>query len=313
MGIKKVSLIDQINNRIFGNLFIRYGSIFLLAFLITIPVFLFVRENFEYLNLDVTIEKVILFIAIFLFYFSILLVLRKFITISFLIYLIIFITATLEGNYAFFKVVNAYKILFYKTNLTLETNENPQHLIPFPNKNNIEESVDYLNPKVRDFALFSINKHYKELAKLQPKNRRFIQYFAVFREINERWNYVNDPRTDEYFAKASESLKYFSGDCDDHAILMSATIKAIGGRMRLIHTGKHMYPELFIGKSKDLEQVVYLIKNEMFPHSSKNKSLFIHRENNGSIWLNMDYTAHYPGGPFLGEEILSILTLDQSN
>ena len=158
-------------------------------------------------------------------------------------------------------------------------------------------------------GLYCVNKHFKKEAKLQPENRKFIQYFAVFTEINSRWNYVNDPKTDEYFANASESLTYFSGDCDDHAILMAATIKSIGGTMRLIHTGKHMYPELYVGKAKDLEQVVYIIKNELFKQITKGKVLFIHRDEDDKIWLNMDYTAHYPGGPFLGEEILGILKL----
>jgi hypothetical protein len=51
-----------------------------------------------------------------------------------------------------------------------------------------------------------------------------IHAFAVFKEINERWNYVSDPDGD-YIATASESLD-FLGDCD-HSILMAAAIRAI--------------------------------------------------------------------------------------
>jgi hypothetical protein len=29
----------------------------------------------------------------------------------------------------------------------------------------------------------------------------------------------------------------------------------------------------------------------------------------GQVWLNLDYTAKYPGGPFMSEEILGALTL----
>ena len=42
--------------------------------------------------------------------------------------------------------------------------------------------------------------------------------------------------------RATESLLYFSGDCDDHSILMAASVKAIGGTPRLIHTKGHIYP-----------------------------------------------------------------------
>jgi transglutaminase-like putative cysteine protease len=32
-----------------------------------------------------------------------------------------------------------------------------------------------------------------------------------------------------YIATTSESLSYFSGDCDDHSILMAASVRAMGG------------------------------------------------------------------------------------
>ncbi len=284
--------------------------VFLLSFLISIPVFVFFRKNVFDLNWEIPIDKITLFFGILFAFWFIIYNLKKYLIYSFTIYFIVFIIASLEGNYSFFKVIDSYRIIVYNADDNYEREAiKPNTLLPFPNKKRVEESVDYLNPKVRNFALYCVNKHFKKEAKLQPENRKFIQYFAVFTEINSRWNYVNDPKTDEYFANASESLTYFSGDCDDHAILMAATIKSIGGTMRLIHTGKHMYPELYVGKAKDLEQVVYIIKNELFKQITKGKVLFIHRDEDDKIWLNMDYTAHYPGGPFLGEEILGILKL----
>ena len=89
-----------------------------------------------------------------------------------------------------------------------------------------------------------------------------IQCFAVFKEINSQWNYVNDSKGKEYIAFASESLQHFSGDCDDHAILMAACIKAIGGTPRIIHTGGHLYPEMLIGDKNDLESAIFFIKKE---------------------------------------------------
>jgi transglutaminase-like putative cysteine protease len=85
--------------------------------------------------------------------------------------------------------------------------------------------------------------------------RTLIQCFAVFKEINSRWNYVSDPKDGDYIATASESLSYFSGDCDDHSILMAASVRAIGGTPRLIHTKGHIYPEILIGTLNDLETV----------------------------------------------------------
>ena len=302
--------LNQWQTTIYENKWWSTAIVFVLSFLISIPVFVFFRKNIFDLNWEIPIDKIVLFLLIFSVFFYLVYKFRKNLILSFLIYLSTFIIASLEGNYSFFKVVDAYRIIVYNADDNYENEAvKPNTLLPFPNKKRVEESVDYLNPKVRNFALYCVNKHFKKEAKLQPENRKFIQYFAVFTEINSRWNYVNDPKTDEYFANASESLTYFSGDCDDHAILMAATIKSIGGTMRLIHTGKHMYPELYVGKAKDLEQVVYIIKNELFKQITKGKVLFIHRDEDDKIWLNMDYTAHYPGGPFLGEEILGILKL----
>jgi hypothetical protein len=80
--------------------------------------------------------------------------------------------------------------------------------------------------------------------------------------------------------------------------------------MRLIHTKGHIYPELLIGSKIDLERINYAIKKELFPTESRNKPINYHIDERGNIWLNLDYTAKYPGGPFMNEEILGALTLD---
>jgi len=283
--------------------------IFILSFLIAIPIFVFFRKNIYHFESD--LFKTLLFLSIFVVFFLYLKKFRTKLIYSIITYILIFIIATIEGNYNLFQVINAYKIIFFSDQIQKEEAILEQKILkPFPNKKQVFESVDFINSKVRNFALYAVNKHFTKTPNYAV-NRRFIQFFAVFKEINKRWNYVNDPKGQEYFASGSESLLYFSGDCDDHAILMCAAIKSIGGSMRLIHTGKHMYPELLIGNDKDLETAIYLINKELFPEESKNKTIYFHRDEKGKIWLNLDYTARYPGGPFLGEEVLSILNLQE--
>jgi len=157
--------------------------------------------------------------------------------------------------------------------------------------------------------LMATTKNFRNIKGYQ-QYRVTIQSFAVFKEIKDRWNYVNDPKGQEYIAAASESLEHFSGDCDDHAILMAACVRAVGGTPRLIHTGGHIYPEMLIGNKKDLEAINYLIKEVLFKQESKGKEIHYHIDERGQIWLNLDYTARYPGGPFMSEEILGALTLN---
>ena len=171
----------------------------------------------------------------------------------------------------------------------------------------IVKAIDYKNRIVRDFAVDATNAYFKNAQQAKMKYRVLVQCFAVFKKINENWNYVSDPQDDEYIAKASESVKLLAGDCDDHSILMAAGIKAIGGIPRLVYTKGHIYPEILIGKKKDLEYVSKLIHSKLFTKESNRKTIHYHQDEEGNIWLNLDYTADYPGGRFMSEEVIECM------
>ncbi len=284
--------------------------ILILNILFTIPIFIILHQNIIDFNWFFQLDRIILFILIFSILYLILNKLRRFTLLSTLLYILFLIYGTLIGDYGFYRVFEDYRAMIF----AMQQNPNPQDIIlskllPFPNKLKVIDAVDFTNPSVRNFALLATTKHFSDF-KTNEKNRKMIQCFAVFKVIKSKWNYVNDPKGREYVAQASESLLHFSGDCDDHAILMAACIRAVGGTPRLIHTGGHIYPEMLIGNSSDLEQAIYLIKEKLFISESKNKQIHYHVDERGQIWLNLDYTAIYPGGPFMSEEILGQLTLD---
>jgi hypothetical protein len=171
----------------------------------------------------------------------------------------------------------------------------------------IMKAIEYSNPLVRDFAVDATNEYFSDEVQVKMKYRTLVQCFAVFKKINENWNYVNDPKDEEYIAKASESVKLLAGDCDDHSVLMAAAIKSIGGTPRLVYTTGHIYPELLIGNQKDLEHMSSLIRKKLFPRESNGKQLHYHTDEKGNVWLNLDYTAGYPGGKFMGNEVIECL------
>lgn len=284
--------------------------IFALNILIAVPVFLIAHENLIDTNWYFKIDRIVLFIFILAIIQLVLRAMRKITLISIFLYLIALFYGTIFGGYGFGSVFEDYQSMIY----TMQDNPNPQdiilsRLLPFPNKSKIINAIEYENPKVRNFAIMATSKYFKNI-KGYSEYRTLIQCFAVFKEINSRWNYVSDPKGHEYIAKASESILYLSGDCDDHSILMASCVKAIGGIPRLIHTGGHLYPEILIGKKSDLESINFLIKKELFVEESKGKQLHYHVDERGQVWLNLDYTATYPGGPFMNEEILGALTLE---
>lgn len=285
--------------------------IFVLNILIAIPVFIIIHQNIIDPNWYFHIDRILLFILVVVIIQLVLRLMKTIIILCIALYLMALIYGSLFGNYGFNSVFEDYRSMVY----SMSEDPNPQDIIiskllPFPNKSKILNAIEYDNPKVRNFALLATTKYFRNV-KGYSEYRRQIQSFAVFKEIQRRWNYVSDPKGKEYIARATESLIHFSGDCDDHAILMAACVRAVGGTPRLIHTGGHIYPEVLIGNKKaDLEAINYLIKEVLFKQESKGKELHYHIDERGQIWLNLDYTATYPGGPFMSEEILGALTLN---
>jgi hypothetical protein len=284
--------------------------IFVLNILITIPIFIIAHQNLVVLDWANHFDRILLFIVILVVIQLALRALRRVTLISVILYFILLLFGTLSGKYGFQSVFEDYRSMVY----TMSEDPYPQDIIiskllPFPNKSKILDAIEYQNPRIRNFAIMATSKHFREV-KGYYDIHTIIQSFAVFKEINSRWNYVSDPKGRDYIAKATESLQYLSGDCDDHSVFMAACIKSIGGTTRLIHTKGHIYPELYIGTQKDLEQINYVINKVLFPTESKNQTLNYHIDERGDVWLNLDYTAKYPGGPFMNEEILGALTLE---
>lgn len=284
--------------------------IFALTILIAIPIFIIAHHNLVTLDWAFHIDRIVLFLILLFTIQFILRILRQVTLLSVIIYFIMLVYGSISDKYGFENVYEDYRYMIYSMN----EDPYPQNiviskLLPFPNKSKIVDAIQFQNPKIRDFAIMSINKNFKH-SKGYYDYFTIIQSFAVFKEINSRWNYVSDPKGLDYIAPATESLKYLSGDCDDHSVFMAACIKSIGGTIRLIHTKGHIYPELFIGNKIDLEKINYAIKKDIFPLESNKKAIHYHIDERGNIWLNLDYTAKYPGGPFMHEEILGALTLD---
>ena len=284
--------------------------ILLLNILIAIPVFIIIHQKLIDPQWPFQLDRILLFLGILIVIQLILRLLRTIIIVCIVIYLLVLVFGSLFGNYGFNSVFEDYRSMVY----AMSDDPNPQDIIiskllPFPNKSKILNAIEYDNPKVRNFALLATTKYFRDVKGFHDY-RQIIQCFAIFKEVQSRWNYVNDPKNREYIAKATESLEHFSGDCDDHAILMASLIRAVGGTPRIIHTQAHMYPEMLIGDESNLENIIYLIQEVLFKEESKGKQIFYHIDERGKVWLNLDYTAKYPGGPFMSEEILGQLTFE---
>ena len=216
---------------------------------------------------------------------------------------------TVRDGYGFKELIDDYTDFTYVVTRSAQ----PQDIIIsklsyFPNKVAFSKAIDFNSPEVRTFSLRATRKYFKD-AEYPRKYKQIVHSLAIFKEINSQWYYVSDPAFREYYAKPQESIKTLAGDCDDHTILMASCIKLVGGTVRMVYTEKHVFPELFLGQQAEADTIFRMIKWQLFPEETKRRLLHFQRDENQNIWLNLDYTARYPGGPFLNEKVLGTYTL----
>lgn len=133
------------------------------------------------------------------------------------------------------------------------------------------------------------------------------QVAAIWSDVRGRWSYVNDPRGDEYFARASETIdNEMVGDCDDFAILLVAMVEAIGADARVVMSdgerGGHAYAEVCV--PGEPERVVSDLQAHYRRQRSRTRVREVHYRTDGTcrVWLNLDWSAEVPGGPYGRED-----------
>lgn len=289
----------------------------LVAGILAIPLFIFLYNFFPELSFTIgkkliRIDHIILFLSLFFIIYYLLKKLRVIVYILLVGGAIVFTITNFSDIYT---VNNLYHdTQSFLTDLSKHSLKEKFFFreFQFRQEDRLREAIDYKNPVVRNYAVNIANKHFSDKRNLSTQ-LKWVHFFSIFKEINSKWNYVYDPKSEEYYSKASETIKHldfdntFKGDCDDHSILMAACIKAVGGEVRLVRTKVkqpdgteigHLYPEVKFGTTKDLEKVVYLIKNIYFVEETKGKTIHYYQDPKGFIWLNFDYNDAYPGNPY---------------
>lgn len=149
----------------------------------------------------------------------------------------------------------------------------------------VKESIAYFSDKYGEYGLTA-------------------RYLSLFKYINNHFHYVPDPKKTEYYATPMETIENgIAGDCDDHTILMISALGAIGAKTRMVLTEDHVYPELYCANKKEFLQmqsaIIDLFQKDQ-PHG------LFYREENSAYWINLDYSAPYPGGPYTNEKAYAV-------
>jgi hypothetical protein len=284
----------------------------IIAAVVTVPLFIMLYRYMPDVILPIgkglRIDHLLLIILIFAMLRTAAHFLRIFLYGATVVVLIVLIVGQFAGGFGFTDMYRNYY------DLVTWVGSNPVK-IPFlagtktkiPNGEKILSKIDYDTPAVRDFAVKASLRYFRNAA-YDYNFRHSVKYFSVFK-VMSLWNYTNDPKGEDYYASASESIKLMAGDCDDYSILMAALIKAVGGEVRLIRTANHMYPEVKICTYEQFPDIIDLIKNRLFFKESLGNRIYYHLDEWNNIWLNFDYTNIYPGGAFMEDEIIGIMEI----
>lgn len=283
---------------ILGVLMIPPAALFLNRFIPPILI-----NNF---NIDLVISVLITFLLIYLiFRVAKLLV----IILSLVALIVITINQFTNQQYNFTNVYNDYKNFVQQNWQTKGTKLIDLELLASGGESpytrvakKIAAKIDHQDSIVRNFAVTQSLQYFDEY---HIKFGTIVRQLSLFKSINSQFKYVPDAYRDEYFATANETITNgLGGDCDDHTILMMSAMKAIGARTRLVLTDRHVYPELYCGDEKSFNRMKEAI--ELFFAGSINNQLFYHEEN-GEYWINLDYSAKHPGGPYSSPTAYAII------
>lgn len=285
--------------------------VYLVALLLTLPLFIILYPFVPPLTLPVgegvRVDHLITFTIIMI---AFIVLVRKFQVIVYTALIIGLVAITITsilGRYGFGEMYKDYAELLGELRATAVTAPlAASKLAPFHDAEKLQALVADPDGAVRREAVRMATANFTDVS-VGKGEFTLVQSFSVFKEINSRWRYVSDVKGGEYFATPAESIELMAGDCDDHALLMAACIKAIGGEVRLVRTEGHVYPELLIGDEAQLERAGYLIRKVLFTREVGDAPLYHHTDADGRHWINLDYTRPYPGGELMNERIVGIL------
>lgn len=287
--------------------------VYVVALLLTLPLFIiidaFVPEWIVPVGDGVRIDQPLVFLGVLMAFAVLVGRLRAWLYPALLVALVVLSITTITGLYPFARAYEAYADLLRRLQETAAgIPMAADRARPFHDADRLRALIDATDPALRTAAVRMATAHFSQV-KVRDNEHTLVQAFSIFRSINSNWRYVSDVKGGEYFATPQESLELMAGDCDDHALLMAACIKAVGGEVRLVRTTGHVYPELKVGDTAAMERAAMLIRKELFTKEVGEAPLYHHTDSDGQHWINLDYTRSYPGGELMNEKIIGILSL----
>ena len=157
-------------------------------------------------------------------------------------------------------------------------------------KRQLVEACNYSNSTVRNNAV--------SIAGQSPGSYNLGQICDIFDHCYNGWKYVNDPKGNEIYESASNTISNgLNGDCDDFAVLVCSMVLSIGGEARINfaygQNEGHAFTEVNIGNTEVDEYISARYKSVY-----DNSGIWTRSDEDGNKWLNLDWFANHPGGKY---------------
>jgi len=268
--------------------------IYFLVTIITLPVFLILKNVIPNFNWPLHLDSIILFILIWGGLNILISPFKKLIYLLVTLIALFLLYGSVFGEYGIGRFVTDYKELIanmkesdapmstLKEALTPDNTYKYQGIV---DRVDLSESVIIQANKCANAFDFYLDEY--------PEYNNIIKCLSEFKKTKKKWFFIKD--LEPYHAYANESVESLSGDLDDYAILMCAFIKSIGEQARIKNEAGAFHPELCIGMKEDKTKIKRLIKTELFSDESENQEIEFDSDAEGRIWLSLSFYSNFPG------------------
>lgn len=298
---KKISSIGK------NYLLITRGFLFLLSFLLSVPIFvLIVTYVYPAFWVKWYYSLALLFV---IFNLLVFLIKRyKIVTSIFSVVLIGAISISSYNHiYDFNDFCEDYKYLlkgFYNKMPSIKSDdENTEKILmlnkPMPLRVNIKKAILINDKLVEDYALRSAKIYFEKEQidyRLNAKILRLIQVFSIYKETKNKWNYNKYLPKVSNILPPSESFKLMGGNDLNFSIFLANCFKSIGSNSRIVYTlTGNYYIEVLLTDFSEYKLVKKLIVENLFVDDIKGREVEYSKSKDGFIWIRLDVNSDFPG------------------
>lgn len=126
------------------------------------------------------------------------------------------------------------------------------------------------------------------------------QVCDAFDYLMDHWKLLDDPAGQELVCASAALWLAPGGDCDDFSVGISSALSSINGLTRVTFAYNaqrvgHAFTEVCLGRIDPTEMEEYIRARY---NLSDFEDINTRRDPNGYVYLNLDWTAEYPGAPY---------------